>query len=283
MTRMLVSLLIVLASTGCGLKLRDLVTVLEPPPSAPAPAPVVEPTPAPAPEPEPPPAPEVPFVNLNVRVLSTDGQPVPGALVENLTIAETRITDGNGFANFGVRANALSNLRVSAADYIGQTRDFVPGGTGEEKFLLLSTKPKPTLLHGVLPGPGGRAEDKQPLPDYGRDVVRQVALANLDDLNRSCKEHAGGNFNFMNKVVDVLRTYDTRWGFNGKRGNPEDPSQDAVAYHWGSGPDEGSIDVYIVDVIGGHCGPVPGPSWNDVTEATIRGGTIGRWISMGRF
>ena len=39
----------------------------------------------------------------------------------------------------------------------------------------------------------------------------------------SCQEH-GGSWQFMDQVVDTLRTYDTRWGYNGKRGNANDPS-----------------------------------------------------------
>ena len=79
-----------------------------------------------------------------------------------------------------------------------------------------------------------------------------------------------------------MRKCDTRWGYNGKRGNSGDPSHDAIAYHYSRGGDEGSTDVYIIDVIVGHCGG-PGPAWIDVTEATRQGGTIGRWTSRGRF
>ena len=86
----------------------------------------------------------------------------------------------------------------------------------------------------------------------------------------------------MDQVVDTLRTYDTRWGYNGKRGNAGDPSKDVITYHYGAGPDEGSTDVYIIDIIGGHCGATPSPIWNDVTAVTLQSGTIGRWISRGQ-
>ena len=42
-------------------------------------------------------------------------------------------------------------------------------------------------------------------------------------LPNSCQDH-GGTWQFMDQVVDTLRTYDTRWGYNGKRGNANDPS-----------------------------------------------------------
>ena len=135
---------------------------------------------------------------------------------------------------------------------------------------------------GVPKGPGGRAPDNSGLPSYGFDVVRQVAAANPGALANSCQEH-GGSWQFMDQVVDTLRTYDTRWGYNGKRGNANDPSMDVVTYHYGPGPDANSTEVYIIDIIGGHCGATPSPIWNDVTGITLQSGTIGRWISRGRF
>ena len=139
---------------------------------------------------------------------------------------------------------------------------------------------------GVPRGPGGRTPDPQggrlPLPGYGAGVVQAVARANPALLANSCQDH-GGSWAFMDAVVDTLRTYDTRWGYNGKRGNVNDPSHDVVTYHHGPGPDFGSTDVYIIDTIGGHCGANPSPTWIDVTDVTFNSGTVGRWISRGRF
>jgi hypothetical protein len=135
---------------------------------------------------------------------------------------------------------------------------------------------------GVPKGPGGRGPDNGPLPGYGEGVVRAVAAANPAALQNSCQD-SGGSWQFMDQVVDTLRTYDTRWGYNGKRGNTHDPSKDVIAYHYGPGPDEGSTDVYIIDIIGGHCGSNPTPIWNDVTAITLSSGTIGKWTSRGRF
>ena len=134
---------------------------------------------------------------------------------------------------------------------------------------------------GVPKGPGGRGPAGGGLPDMFY-IVKAVAQANPAALQNSCQSH-GGSWQFMDQVVDTLRTYDTRWGYNGKRGNANDPSHDAIAYNYGSGPDQNSTDVYIIDIVAGHCGPTPGPSWNDVTGITLSSGTIGRWISRGRF
>jgi hypothetical protein len=151
-----------------------------------------------------------------------------------------------------------------------------------------SPSPSPSPGPSPLPGGGGGrtpdppAGQRLPLPSYGAAVVQQVAAARPDLLRNSCQEH-GGSWGFMDLVVDTLRTYDTRWGYNWKRGNVGDPSMDVIDYQWGAGRDEGSTQVYIIDIIGGHCGSSPGPSWNDVTAATAQGGSIGRWTGRGRF
>lgn len=161
-----------------------------------------------------------------------------------------------------------------------------------------ATTPTPSPAPTPLPAPGGgggaplpggsggRAPDpaagqRLPLPNMFH-VVQQVARARPDLLRNSCQEH-GGSWGFLDLVVDTLRTYDTRWGYNWKRGRVGDPSMDVIDYHYGAGSDEGSTNVYIIDIIGGHCGPSPNPVWNDVTEVTRRQGTMGRWTSRGRF
>jgi hypothetical protein len=63
---------------------------------------------------------------------------------------------------------------------------------------------------------------------------------------------------------DVRAKYGDNWGMNGKRGNPNDLSDDVLAYS-GEGT---AIDVVnggpmeIIDVIGGAGGPNPVPTWN---------------------
>ena len=111
------------------------------------------------------------------------------------------------------------------------------------------------------PGSGTRTPDpapgqRLPLPGYGAAVVQQVANQYPNALRNSC-QNEGGTWEFMDRVVDALRQYDNRWGYNWKRGNVGDPSHDVVDYHWGRGASENSIDVYIIDVIGGHCGGGP--------------------------
>jgi hypothetical protein len=126
------------------------------------------------------------------------------------------------------------------------------------------------------PPPGSRL----PLPDRSR-VVNAAFAARPDLVRRSCQDR-GGTWEFLDYLVDELRKEDNRWGYNGKRGNANDPSQDIVDYHWGAGPSENSTGVYIIDIMLGHCGS-PSPAWIDQTGVTINSGTIGRWTGRGRF
>lgn len=125
------------------------------------------------------------------------------------------------------------------------------------------------------PGPGPGPGPMLPLPDE-RGTVDGLAAERPDLLAASCVEHGGHN-EFLFELVRRLRARDPRWGLNWKRGNVGDMSQDVVDYFWADGEPEGRTEVYIIDVIGGHCGDNPSPAFTDVTEATRQGGTIGRW------
>lgn len=140
-----------------------------------------------------------------------------------------------------------------------------------------ASPPPPSAPRTPNPQDGHRL----PLPNM-LHVVEQVAAEYPDALRNSCQEH-GGSWEFMDRVVDRLRRSDTRWGYNGKRGNSADPSMDIVDYNYGSGADEGTTEVYIVDVLIGHCGDRPAPAWIDQTDTTRAHGTIGRWTGRGRF
>lgn len=111
------------------------------------------------------------------------------------------------------------------------------------------------------------------LPNLQGDVAAYAA-ANPFDFANSCLS-MGGSWAFMDGLVPYLQAIDERVGFNGKRGDVSDPSQDALAYYHGPLPPiSGSNNVYVVDVIAGHCGPTPTPAWNNVT----RSDTAGAWM-----
>jgi hypothetical protein len=150
--------------------------------------------------------------------------------------------------------------------------------SAEQSFTIGAATPGPAPVGG---GSGPRTPDpapgqRLPLPGYGESVVFALAAAYNGELQNSCTEH-GGNNAFMFRVLQTLRQQDSRWGLNWKRGNRGDLSQDVVTYHFGAGPDEDSTDVYIIDMIGGHCGNRAYPTWIDQTQNTRDAGTIGRW------
>ena len=141
--------------------------------------------------------------------------------------------------------------------------------------------PEVALTIDGAPPPGPRSPNPAPgqrLPFRSQDgaVVAQLARERPDLLQQSCREH-GGNNRFMFEAVRRLRAIDNRYGLNWKRGGVGDLSQDIVNYNFSADSDEGTRNVYIIDIIGGHCGPRPDPAWIDQTANTRAAGTIGIW------
>lgn len=82
---------------------------------------------------------------------------------------------------------------------------------------------------------------------------------------------------FRDAVVARLHAEDANFGYNGKRGNPDDLSTDALSY-LAEGPDKPDR-VFIIDFIVGSDGPNPSSGWNDVTEITYTCGSTGYYVS----
>lgn len=112
-----------------------------------------------------------------------------------------------------------------------------------------------------------------PLYD-GLSIVQAYAAANPTQLADSCQPPDGsGTWDFMDGVVAALVAADMRFGYNGKRGDTSDPSHDAVSYYHGDlgTMTVGSNNVYVIDIIGGHCGSSPTAVFNDVTTPLAAG------------
>jgi len=112
-------------------------------------------------------------------------------------------------------------------------------------------------------------------PNYIRvpnraSLVEQLAAQYPGEMRNSCGR---GRHQFMFRLVNRLRQEDKRWGLNWKRNNFGDMSEDVIDYNFGSEPDEGTRQVHVIDVIGGHCGPNPGPAWIDQTVLFSTGAT----------
>jgi hypothetical protein len=172
--------------------------------------------------------------------------------------------------SFGAGTTSVSYPGAPAGTYYARIVTGAPCGAqtaSEVTTFSVAAPPPGSGPRTPNPAPGQRL----PLPDMS-DVVDAVARNYPSDFRNSCE-----NPTWLFRLVQELRRYDTRWGLNWKRGRVGDMSMDVVDYNFSADPDEGTTNVYIIDVIGGHCGPSPSPAWIDNTEATRRAGTIGRW------
>lgn len=125
--------------------------------------------------------------------------------------------------------------------------------------------------------PLGPGETRKPRPNDSA-TARAIASQFPTAIAHSCQEHYGeAGWEYLDRTVDALRALDGRYGYNCKRGNCNDPSLDVVSYFYANGTDiNGRPEVYIFDIIGGHCGAAPSPIWTDVTDVTFQSGTLGR-------
>jgi hypothetical protein len=97
----------------------------------------------------------------------------------------------------------------------------------------------------------------------------------VERVDRACPGLIQQDHAFTDAVATLLEREDPRWGRNGKRGNPNDPSHDAIAWRMPSGPG----GVAILDIIAAAGSPEARPAWQDVTQATIDAGTVGAWVA----
>jgi hypothetical protein len=133
--------------------------------------------------------------------------------------------------------------------------------------------------------PDPAAGQRIPMPNV-RAFIEQKANARPDLIAQSCASGIKYQSNvWLDYMVDQLRTLDTRWGYNSKPtrgpadngGHPVIAAGDEVAFHYGAGPDQNSPDVYLIDVLEGHCGQTPRPTYRDFT-----GEERGIWTGLGR-
>lgn len=157
----------------------------------------------------------------------------------------------------------------------------MPDGRGGYRCTVVP--PGTTPVPGPIP-PGGQCSYT---PGNGApnmfSIVQQVASERPGDLANSCQQ-SGGSSAFIDEVVRRLHASDPRFGWNGKRGDVNDLSQDAVSYFYGPGTSvsTGDTRVYVIDIISSVCpSGNAGASWTDVTQATIQAGTTGAYVYPG--
>lgn len=208
------------------------------------------------------------------RYVRLSWAPVPGATGYVLNVTGT-----HAVSQF-VPAN-LSSLTVPTAPLGNYQATLTTGFSCGQS----SVGPLANITVDGAPPPGPRtpnppAGQRLPLPNR-LNVVNRVQARFPNEFRASCPtEHRGDTNRFLFELVRELRKEDNRWGLNWKRGNRGDMSQDIVTYNYGSESDEDTTQVYIIDIMYGHCGGNPSPGWIDQTEATRAGGTIGRWTLL---
>jgi hypothetical protein len=202
----------------------------------------------------------------------------------NIVATGMGVTDASGITRYTVDPALTANKR-----YVWRVRaelnDAVGPWSNVMAFTTVGAAGTPTAPTGPSasgprtpdPAPGVRL----PLPDM------QGVLARFSNASDSCPRGLKYvNNPWQDRVIDAFRQVDTRWGYNGKPtrtaadngGVPVVAAGDEAAYHYSGGPDQGSPEVHLVDMLGGHCGPTPTLTWRVFT-----GEEPGFWSGAGRF
>lgn len=206
----------------------------------------------------------------------------PTAVVYSTTVGETP-EFGAHIVPFDLEYDTVYSWRTRAhlGDLLGPWSNW-GSFISPAKPVVVAPPPTAPTTPGSTAGcaaplsPMGPGETRKPRPNDSA-LVRSVADAFPSAFRNSCQDH-GGSWEFMDRTIDALRAKDGRYGYNCKRGNCNDVSHDVASYYYaGTYPDiEGRYEVYIFDVIGGHCGATPSVVWIDVTDITLSSGTVGR-------
>ena len=190
-------------------------------------------------------------------------------------------TDASGVTRYTVETALTSGKR-----YAWRVRAEMNDAVGPWSNVMAFTVGAATTSAGPSGPTGPRPADpppgvRLPLPDM------QGVLAQFSNASDSCPRGLKYvNNPWQDRVIDAFRQRDSRWGYNGKptrtaadnNGVPVVAAGDEAAYHYGAGPDQGSFDVHLVDMLGGHCGPTPTITWRVFT-----GEEPGFWTGAGRF
>jgi hypothetical protein len=197
------------------------------------------------------------------------------------------VTDASGVTRWTVDPPLAANKRVvwrvraELNDAVGPWSNVYAFTTAAPVTTTPTPTPPPT-------GGGPRVADppagtRLPLPE----AQGQAVVARFGNTSNSCPRGLQYvNNPWQDQVIDALRLLDTRWGYNGKPtrtaaqngGVPVVAAGDELAYHWSAGPDQGSPDVHLVDILISHCGGNPTTGWRVFT-----GEEPGFWTGAGRF
>lgn len=207
----------------------------------------------------------------------------------NIVASGNGETDASGVTRYTVSPALTANkryawrVRAESGDAYGPWSNVMAFTTATGVATTVPT-PTPTSSTGPReadPAPGGRV----PFPDMNQI---NAVIARHTDTNNSCPRGLKYvNNPWQDKLIDDLRTLSTRWGYNAKPtrtaadngGVPVVAAGDEAAFHYSGGADQGSADVYLIDMLGSHCGsPVL-----LIPPRVFTGEEPGRWTGAGRF
>lgn len=244
--------------------------------------------------------------------ISCSGAPAPTAPTPTSTAAphmvSLTVSGQNEFDRSGQTAQFTATANMSDGSQVNRTADAIwqvdnesvatvsaqgvvtaraNGSAGVSAlFLGIRGTRTVTVRNAVNRTPDPAAGQRIPLPDI-QAFIFQAANERPDLMTQQCPQ--GIKYvptPWIDYMVSRLRERDTRWGYNAKPtktaadngGQPVVAAGDEIAYHFGSGADEGSTNVYLIDILEGHCGPTP-----RVTFRHFTGEEPGRWTGAGRF
>ena len=268
MNRIALHLLICLGAFAAGCS-KDTPTA--PTPVATAPAPVV-----------PAPAPAAPTIS-SVAVIGTSSFTEAG--IRSQFMARATLSDGTTEDRTSTAIWQADNTAVATVSSQGLVTVVASGDTAITATVSNVRGALGIAVRIANRTPDPTAGQRIPLPNV-RAFIEQSANARPDLIAQSCPNGIKYQNNvWLDYMVDRLRTLDTRWGYNSKPtrtaadngGNPVIAAGDEVAFHYGAGPDQNSPDVYLIDLLEGHCSSNPRPTYRDFT-----GEERGLWTGLGR-
>jgi hypothetical protein len=173
------------------------------------------------------------------------------------------------------------NANVGSGTYTARVIATGPCGTSAASNEVTVSFPSNTV----------RVADPEPgtilaLPEI-RDLIVRIHNENPGLIAQSCPSgQKYFNNPWQDRIVDRLRQYDTRFGYNAKPnrtsadngGYPVIAAGDEITYFYGSGNAQGSNQVYAIDILQASCGENSSLTYRDFTgqEEAI-------WTGAGRF
>ncbi len=198
------------------------------------------------------------------------------------------VTDASGVTRWTIDPALTTNKRV-----VWRVRAELNDAVGPWSTVFAFTTAGATAVTPTTPttpttGTGPRTPDPAPGQQLPLPNIQSI-LSRFNDARDSCPRGIKYvNNPWQDRVIDAFRLTDTRWGYNGKPnrtaadngGFPVVAAGDEAAYHWGSGPDQGSPDVHLIDLLIGHCGT---PQVANPVRVILPSEERGFWTGAGRF